>query len=62
MRKQSAPPSTYTSACHEVGGEAALRRLIGRAAMVGSARLLELPRFRGHGCYAAGAGEVCWRS
>jgi excisionase family DNA binding protein len=23
---------------------------------------LELPRFRGHGCYAAGAGEVCWRS
>jgi hypothetical protein len=43
MRKQSAPPSTYTSACHEVGGEAALRRLIGRAAMVGSARLSLAP-------------------
>jgi hypothetical protein len=32
------------------------------AVAIGVAGWLELPRFRGHGCYAAGAGEVCWRS
>jgi DNA-binding transcriptional LysR family regulator len=25
-------------------------------------RKVELPRFRRHDCYAAGGGEVCWRS
>jgi hypothetical protein len=42
-----------------------LERIEARVAAVSQALAqsqLELPRFRRRGCYAAGAGEVCWRS